>query len=212
MFKAISGKANSMAIQLPKLPYGKGALAPHISKKTVNLHYGKHTKAYVDKMNAAIKGTALDNASLEDIVRAAKEKNDPGLFNNAAQSWNHLFYWNSIKPKGGGKPDGDIAIAINDAFGDFSTFRDAFCAAGAGQFGSGWAWLTANSGRLEIRKTTNAETPLTDAGVTPLLTMDVWEHAYYLDYQNKRGDYIKAFMNKLVNWDFVNENLTKALR
>lgn len=199
-----------MAIELPDLPYSKSALAPHVSKETLEFHHGKHHAAYVDKTNAAIKGTPLDDASLEEIVRAAADKGDQGLFNNAAQSWNHTFYWNSMAPDGGGQPKGDIAAAIKDAFGDYDGFKKAFADAGATQFGSGWAWLVVKNGKLEVRKTANAETPLTDAGATPLLTMDVWEHAYYLDYQNKRPDYISTFLDKLVNWDFVNANLSKA--
>lgn len=199
-----------MAISLPDLPYSKTALAPHISEQTIDFHYGKHTAAYIDKMNAAIKGTDLDGAALEDIVRAADEKGDQGLFNNAAQSWNHIFYWNCMAPNAGGKPNGDLAKAIDDAFGDFDGFKKAFSDAGATQFGSGWAWLVAKGGKLEVRKTPNAETPLTEKGVTPLLTMDVWEHAYYLDYQNKRPDYIASFLDNLVNWDFVAENFAKA--
>ena len=199
-----------MAITLPELPYKTSALAPHISKKTVEFHYGKHTRGYVDKMNAAIKGTDLDDAELEEIVRAAAANGDQGLFNNAAQSWNHIFYWDSMKPRGGGKPKGDLSAAINDAFGDFASFQKAFSQAGAGLFGSGWVWLVHSGGKLEIVKTTNANTPLTQDGVTPLLTMDVWEHAYYLDQQNNRGAYIDAFVNKLGNWDFASENLANT--
>ncbi len=198
-----------MAIELPDLPYSKNALEPHISKETLEFHHDKHHAAYVDKTNAAIKGSPLDGASLEEIVRAAAEKGDQGLFNNAAQSWNHTFYWNSMSPNGGGQPTGDLAAAINAAFGDYDGFKKAFADAGATQFGSGWAWLVAKDGKLEVRKTLNAETPLTEAGVTPLLTMDVWEHAYYLDYQNKRPDYIATFLAKLVNWDFAAANLGK---
>ncbi len=199
-----------MAITLPELPYAIDALAPHISQNTVEFHYGKHTRTYIDKMNAAIAGTELDNAALDDIVRAAAEKGDQGLFNNAAQAWNHIFYWNSMKPNGGGAPTGDIAAAINEAFGGYDGFKETFAAKGAGQFGSGWAWLVAKDGKLEVTATSNADTPLTEAGVTPLITMDVWEHAYYLDYQNKRPDYIGAFLDSLVNWDFANANLAKA--
>lgn len=198
-----------MAITLPDLPYAKGDLAPHISSETLDFHYGKHHKAYVDKTNAAIDGTDLANASLVDIVRASDGK-DQGLFNNAAQVWNHTFYWNSMSPNGGGAPTGDIAAAINDSFGSYDDFKKAFADAGAGQFGSGWAWLVAKGGKLEVRKTLNAETPLTDTSCTPLLTMDVWEHAYYLDYQNKRPDYIGSFLDNLVNWDFANANLKGA--
>jgi len=198
-----------MAITLPPLPFGDNDLAPHISKETLNFHYGKHHKAYVDKTNAAIEGTDLDNATLEEIVEKA-EGSDQGLFNNAAQVWNHTFYWNSMTPNGGGAPTGDVAAAINESFGDYDSFKDGFAAAGAGQFGSGWAWLIAKNGKLDIVKTLNAETPLTQDGATPLLTMDVWEHAYYLDYQNKRPDYINTFLDHLVNWDFANANLKNA--
>ncbi len=198
-----------MPISLPDLPYAKGDLAPHISANTLDFHYGKHHKAYVDKTNAAIAGQPLDDASLEDIVRASAGK-DQGLFNNAAQVWNHTFYWNSMAPNGGGAPTGDVADAINGTFGGYDAFRQAFADAGATQFGSGWAWLVAKDGKLEVRKTLNAETPLTDKSCTPLLTMDVWEHAYYLDYQNKRPDYIGAFLDNLVNWDFANANLKNA--
>ncbi|GJL91763.1 superoxide dismutase [Hyphococcus sp.] len=199
-----------MAIELLELPYKKSALAPHISKKTVEFHYDKHTAGYVDKTNKAIAGTALDKLPLEEIVRAASDKGDQALFNNAAQAWNHFFYWQSMKPRGGGKPKGDIAAMIKDSFGGLDAFKTAFADAGGSQFGSGWAWLVAKGGKLEVRKTSNAETPLTEVGVTPLLTMDVWEHAYYLDYQNKRPDYVTAFLDKLVNWDFASENLSKA--
>ncbi len=198
-----------MTISLPDLPYGKSDLAPHISEQTLEFHYGKHHQAYVDKTNAAIKGTDLENSSLEEIVRHAAA-DDQGLFNNAAQVWNHTFYWNSMSPKGGGAPGGDIAKAIDEAFGDYEGFKKAFADAGATQFGSGWAWLAAKDGKLEVRKTLNAETPLTDPSCTPILTMDVWEHAYYLDFQNKRPAYIDAFLDHLVNWEFANENLAKA--
>ena len=198
-----------MAVTLPELPYSKSALAPHISEDTLGFHYGKHHQAYVDNANKMIAGTDLESASLEDIILAAAGSN-PGLFNNAAQVWNHSFYWNSMAPNGGGEPTGDVAAAIKDAFGGYDGFKEQFAAAGATQFGSGWAWLVAMDGKLEIAKTPNAETPLTDKAATPLLTMDVWEHAYYLDYQNKRPAYIETFLNHLVNWDFVNANLKKA--
>ena len=198
-----------MAISLPDLPYGQADLAPHISEQTLEFHYGKHHRGYVDKTNKAIAGTKLEDASLEDIVRHAAG-NDQGLFNNAAQVWNHTFYWNSMKPQGGGAPTGAIADAIDKTFGGYESFKEAFADAGATQFGSGWAWLVAKDGKLEVRKTLNAETPLTDETCTPLLTMDVWEHAYYLDYQNKRPAYIDVFLDSLVNWDFANENLSNA--
>lgn len=198
-----------MAITLPDLPYARDALAPHISEETLNFHYGKHHQAYVDKANAAIDGTPLNDASLEDVVREVHGK-DQGLFNNAAQVWNHTFYWNSMSPNGGGAPTGEVAKAIDDSFGGYDGFKTAFADAGATQFGSGWAWLVAKDGKLEVRKTLNADTPLTDQSCTPLLTMDVWEHAYYLDFQNKRPDYISTFLDKLVNWDFANANLANA--
>ena len=198
-----------MALSLPPLPYAKDALAPHISEETLNFHYGKHHQAYVDNTNKAIADTPLADASLEDIINEAHGSNQ-GLFNNAAQIWNHTFYWHSMKPNGGGVPTGAVADAINASFGDYDSFKADFAGAGATQFGSGWAWLVAAGGKLEIRKTANADTPLTDAGCTPLLTMDVWEHAYYLDFQNKRPVYISTFLDNLVNWDFANENLAKA--
>lgn len=198
-----------MAITLPDLPYGKGALAPHISKKTLEFHYGKHHQGYVDKTNKAIKGGPLDDASLEEIVREANGS-DQKLFNSAAQAWNHNFYWPSMSPRGGGKPRGDLADAIKRDFGGLDGFKESFSEAGKNEFGSGWTWLVARNGKLDVFSTTDAETPLTDNGATPLLTMDVWEHAYYLDYQNARGDYIKKFLDKLINWDFAAENLERA--
>jgi Fe-Mn family superoxide dismutase len=200
-----------MAIALPPLPYSQGALAPHISKKTLEFHYGKHHKAYVEKLNKLIEGTPYAKASLEEIIRdSAGDESKEEIFNNAGQAWNHAFYWTSMKPRGGGKPKGDIAKAIDSDFGGRDGFAEAFADAGKTQFGSGWAWLIAKNGKIEVRRTPNAELPLTEKGATPLLTMDVWEHAYYLDYQNKRPAYITAFLEKLVNWDFANENLSKA--
>lgn len=197
-----------MAITLPDLPYARNALAPHISENTLDFHYGKHHQAYVDNLNKLIDGTPLNDASLEDIIKdSAGDASKAGLFNNAAQIWNHTFYWNSMAPNGGGAPTGAVADAINAAFGDYDAFKDAFAAAGATQFGSGWAWLVAKDGKVEVRKTPNAELPL-DA--TPLLTMDVWEHAYYLDFQNKRPAYITTFLDHLINWDFANANLANA--
>ena len=198
-----------MAITLPPLPYADNALEPHISANTISFHYGKHHKAYVDKTNDAIKGTPHDKASLEEIVKDVAGKNQ-GLFNNAAQVWNHTFYWNSMKPGGGGAPTGAIAKAIDDSFGSYDAFKTEFAAKGAGQFGSGWAWLSAKGGKLEVTNSPNAETPLTDSAATPLITMDVWEHAYYLDYQNARPGYMTAFLDNLVNWDFANANLANA--
>lgn len=199
-----------MAISLPELPYSQDALAPHISAQTLSFHHGKHHAAYVTNLNKLIEGTDLAGKSLEEIVRATAGKADKaGVFNNAAQVWNHTFYWHSMKPHGGGKPTGAIAAKIDADFGSYDKFVELFAQAGATQFGSGWAWLCVKNGKLEIMKTPNAETPLT-TGATPLLTMDVWEHAYYLDFQNRRPDYIKTFLGNLVNWDFANQNLAKA--
>ena len=192
-----------MAIELPALPYARDALKPHISEETIDFHYGKHHKSYVNKLNGMIEGTDLDNQSLESIVRSS----DGGVFNNAAQIWNHTFYWNSLSPTGGGEPTGELAEAINASFGSLASFKEAFTQSAASNFGSGWTWLVANSdGSLAIVNTSNAETPLTDEGVRPLLTVDVWEHAYYIDYRNARPAYLEAFW-ALVNWDFVAENL-----
>ncbi len=198
-----------MAFTLPPLPYARDALAPHISPNTLDFHYGKHHQTYVDNLNKLTDGTPQADQSLEDVVRASAGSN-PGVFNNAAQVWNHTFYWNSMKPGGGGAPQGDIADKITEDFGSFDDFKTAFTTAGATQFGSGWAWLVYAGGKLEVRKTPNADTPLTEGGVTPLLTMDVWEHAYYLDFQNARPKYMAAWVDNLVNWDFANENLKAA--
>ncbi|MCP2678732.1 superoxide dismutase [Maricaulaceae bacterium NA33B04] len=199
-----------MAFALPDLPYAKDALAPHISADTLDFHHGKHHKTYVDKANAALEGSAYEGLSLEETVAKSWAAGDMGLFNNAGQIWNHTFYWNSMSPNGGGKPTGALAEAIDASFGSYENFVKEFTGAGATQFGSGWAWLVAKDGKLEVRKTLNAETPLTEEGVTPLLTMDVWEHAYYLDYQNRRPDYMGAFLEHLVNWDFAAKNFAAA--
>ncbi|MCP2670584.1 superoxide dismutase [Maricaulaceae bacterium EIL42A08] len=199
-----------MAFALPDLPYAKDALAPHISADTLDFHHGKHHKTYVDKANAALEGSAYEGLSLEETVAKSWAAGDMGMFNNAGQIWNHTFYWNSMSPNGGGKPTGALAEAIDASFGSYENFVKEFTGAGATQFGSGWAWLVAKDGKLEVRKTLNAETPLTEEGVTPLLTMDVWEHAYYLDYQNRRPDYMGAFLEHLVNWDFAAKNFAAA--
>jgi Fe-Mn family superoxide dismutase len=190
-----------MAFTLPELPYSKDALAPHISERTLSFHYGKHHQAYVTKLNAAIEGTDLADKSLEELVKTQKG----GVFNNAAQVWNHTFYWNSMSPSGGGEPKGAIADAIKQSFGSFDAFKEKFSTSAAGHFGSGWAWLVMDAGKLAIVDTHDAGNPITE-GKKPVLTCDVWEHAYYLDYQNARPDYIKAWWN-LVNWDFANKNL-----
>lgn len=190
-----------MAIQLPELPYAKNALAPHISEETIEYHYGKHHKAYVTKLNELIEGTPFANSSLEEIVK----KSDGAIFNNAAQVWNHTFYWHCMAPKGGGAPTGEIAEAIKKSFGSFETFKEKFSNAAVTQFGSGWAWLVKkDDGSLAITQTSNAATPLKDGGKA-LLTCDVWEHAYYIDHRNLRPKYVETFWN-LVNWDFVNKN------
>jgi len=200
-----------MAFTLPDLPYAKDALAPHISSETLDFHHGKHHNAYVNNLNGLVEGTDMASMSLEDIIQDTAGKADKaGIFNNAAQIWNHTFYWQSMRPNGGGAPTGKLAEMIDRDFGSFDAFKDAFAKAGATQFGSGWAWLVLADGKLDVRKTLNAETPLTEAGVTPLLTMDVWEHAYYLDFQNRRPDYISTFLDHLVNWEFAAENLAAA--
>ena len=190
---------------LPELPYAIDALEPHVSANTLEFHYGKHHKAYVDKLNAAIHGTDYEGQSLEAIITASDKASDAGVFNNAAQVWNHTFLWHGMSPTGGGEPTGALAEAIKARFGSVDTFREKFKAAALGQFGSGWTWLVRKGGTLEIVSTGNADTPLT-AGITPLLTLDVWEHAYYLDYQNKRDAYIDVYLDQLINWDFAAQN------
>ncbi len=194
-------------IQLPDLPYPKNALEPHISARTLEFHHDKHHAAYVNKGNELLKGTDLENQDIETIIKkTAGDSSKTAIFNNVAQVWNHTFYWHCLKAGGGGKPTGKIADRINADFGSFDKFVEEFKAAGAGQFGSGWAWLVENGGKLEIMKTPNAENPLPH-NKKPLLTVDVWEHAYYLDYQNRRPDYLTTFVEKLINWDFVAKNL-----
>lgn len=196
-----------MAITLPALPFEATALEPYISANTLSFHHGKHHQTYVTNLNNLINETELANASLEEIIVATAGKADKvGIFNNAAQVWNHTFYWNSMKKGGGGLPTGDIATKINEDFGSFGAFVDAFKNAGLTQFGSGWAWLVLEDGKLKITKTSNADTPLAH-NQKAILTVDVWEHAYYLDYQNKRADYLDIFLRNLVNWDFANANL-----
>jgi Fe-Mn family superoxide dismutase len=197
-----------MAVTFPELPYAKDALDPHISARTLEFHHGKHHKAYVDNANKLIAGTPFENMPLEDIIReVAGNESRVGMFNNTAQAWNHAFYWKCMKPGGGGAPTGDIADKIQADFGGIGPMLDAFKQAGATQFGSGWAWLVLEEGNvLRIHKTSNADCPLV-YGCRPLLTVDVWEHAYYLDYQNRRPDYLATFVDKLINWDFVNSRL-----
>jgi superoxide dismutase, Fe-Mn family len=193
---------------LPPLPYADNALDPIISANTISFHYGKHHKTYVDNLNNLAKGTAHEGAALEKVVMDSAGKADQvAVFNNAAQIWNHTFYWNSMKPNGGGKPTGRMAQKIDEAFGNYDEFKKQFTAMTVGQFGSGWGWLVADaSGKLSVTKTGNAEVPMT-RGLTPLLTLDVWEHAYYLDYQNRRAAYVEALIDKLVNWEFADKNL-----
>ena len=199
-----------MAFELPNLPYAQNALEPHISVNTLSFHHGKHHAGYVNNLNNLIKDTDLADKSLEEIVKAtAGDASKVGIFNNAAQVWNHTFYWHSMKPNGGGAPTGALAEKINADFGSLDNFKQQFKAAGTGQFGSGWAWLVLENGTLKVTKTLNAENPL-HQGQIPLLTMDVWEHAYYLDYQNRRPDYAQTFLDHLVNWDFAAENYAKA--
>lgn len=198
-----------MAVDFPDLPYEMDALEPHVSARTLEFHYGKHHRAYVDKLNAAIVDTAYDGQSLERIIAASHEASDTGIFNNAAQAWNHDFLWHSMSPEGGGEPGAELGAALRDRFGDLDAFRAEFRAAALGRFGSGWTWLVRTDTGLEITSTGNADTPLT-AGVSPLLTLDVWEHAYYLDYQNRRNAYVDDFLSNLANWDFATANLTAA--
>lgn len=202
-----------MAFTLPELPFGRSDLAPHISEDTIDYHYGKHHATYVKNLNDLVAGTDHESQDLETLIKdVAGDADKVGIFNNSAQVWNHTFYWHSLKPNGGGQPSGELAEKISADFGSFEDFVSAFKKAGATQFGSGWAWLVFNksSGKLTVTKTANAETPLTDDNLIPLLTCDVWEHAYYLDYQNKRPHYLDIFFDHLVNWDFAAENLKKA--
>ncbi len=200
--------APSGPITLPPLPYADNALAPHISAETISFHYAKHHKAYVDNTNRMIAGSELAQAPIEDIVKAAAGKPDKkGLFNNAAQVWNHSFYWKSLHPKGGGQPTGKLLDLVKSGFGDFAKFRDELAKAAVSQFGSGWAWVVLEGGALKVEQTPNAETPLSNPAKKPLLTIDVWEHAYYVDYRNRRPDYVTAVLDKLLNWEFAAQNL-----
>jgi Fe-Mn family superoxide dismutase len=193
-----------MAFELPPLPYAMDALAPHISAETLEYHYGKHHQTYVTNLNNLTEGTDHASASLEDVILAAD--NPSPLFNNAAQVWNHTFYWNSMAPGGGGEPTGELGEAINSAFGSYDAFRTQFAEAATTQFGSGWAWLADDGSGLKIMKTANADLPLKHSAKA-LLTIDVWEHAYYIDFRNARPNYISTFLDSLVNWDFVAQNM-----
>jgi Fe-Mn family superoxide dismutase len=203
--------SNAEPFVLPPLPYEENALEPVISARTVSVHYGKHHKAYVDNLNKLAKRTEYADMDLAEIIRATDDATDAKqkkVFNNAAQMWNHTFYWSCLSSKGG-KPKGELAKAIERDFGDYEKFKSEFAAAAVEQFGSGWAWLVLDGGKLKIEKTPDAETPMAK-GKTCLLTIDVWEHAYYLDYQNRRPDYVKAVIDKLLNWDFAVDNFAGA--
>jgi len=194
-----------MAFELPALPYAKNALEPHITAETLDFHHGKHHNTYVVKLNGLIPGTEFENKSLEDIIKTSTG----GIFNNAAQIWNHTFYWHCLAPNAGGQPTGAVEDAINSTFGSFEEFKAKFTDSAINNFGSSWTWLVKKAdGSLEIINTSNASTPLTEEGTTPLLTVDLWEHAYYIDYRNVRPDYMNGFWS-LVNWEFVAENLAK---
>ena len=196
-----------MDFELPPLPFKENALEPHISERTLSFHYGKHHQAYMTNLKNLIQGTDLAKKSLEEIIQeSANNPEKVGIFNNAAQVWNHTFYWNSLSPKGGGEPKGSLGLKIQEDFGSFEKFTELFKQAGVGQFGSGWAWLVQDkNGILKITKTPNADLPLVH-GQKALLTCDVWEHAYYLDYQNRRPDYLDIFLKNLANWDFAQKN------
>ena len=191
-----------MSFTLPPLPYAKDALVPHMSAETFDYHYGKHHQAYLNKLNELVAGKPDEKKTLEEIIKTSEGV----LFNQAAQVWNHTFFWNSMKPQGGGQPKGPIAAAIERDFGGYDKWKSEFAAAAVGRFGSGWAWLVEDGGKLAITTTANADTPLRE-GKKCLLTLDVWEHAYYIDYRNARPNFISAFLDHLVNWDFANENL-----
>jgi Fe-Mn family superoxide dismutase len=201
---------DTMTFTLPPLPYAQNALEPHISANTLSFHYGKHHQAYVTNLNNLVKDTPLADKTLEEVIKAsAGDQAKAGIFNNAAQVWNHTFYWQSMKQNGGGKPSGDLAGKIESDLGGYDKFVEAFKTAATTQFGSGWAWLVVEGGKLKVTKTGNADLPMVH-GQTALLTCDVWEHAYYLDFQNRRPDYVGTFLDKLVNWDFAAANLKKA--
>jgi Fe-Mn family superoxide dismutase len=191
-----------MAFELPPLPYAKDALAPHISEETLEYHYGKHHQTYVTNLNKMVEGTDFENSSLEEVIMGS----EAAVFNNSAQVWNHTFYWSCMAPDGGGAPTGEVAEAINSAFGSYDTFVEKFKEAATTQFGSGWAWLVDAGSGLEIMKTANADLPMKH-NAKALLTIDVWEHAYYIDFRNARPNYIGTFVDSLINWDFVAANM-----
>lgn len=200
-----------MSITFPDLPYDYAALQPHLSAETLQLHHDKHHRTYVNNLNKLLEQARLEVSTLEEAIAAAtRGRRDAALFNNAAQAWNHSFYWSSMKPAGGGMPSGELAARITAEFGSYDAFAQQFAAAAISQFGSGWAWLVYDGGRLVITQTSNAETPLT-ARQTPLLTVDVWEHAYYVDFRNRRADYVQTFLAHLINWDFAARNFDAAV-
>ena len=200
---------NKGPFTLAPLPYDEGALAPTISSNTMSFHYGKHHKAYVDKLNELVAGTRFADMKLEDVVKAtSKDESNRLIFNNAGQAWNHTFFWACLTPRGGA-PSGPLLSALERDFGSYEKFKEQFAKEGVGQFGSGWVWLVASGGKLAIEKTSNAGTPMAE-GKQCLLTIDVWEHAYYLDYQNRRPDFLKAVIDKLLNWDFATQNFQRA--
>lgn len=204
-----SNKGDHMKLELPDLPYDYKALEPHVSARTLEFHHDKHHATYVQKAQGMVKDSPMAGDDLETIVQKAAKESNTGLFNNAAQAWNHTFFWNSMSPDGGGKPSGAIAQKIDQDLGGYDKFVEAFSNAAVNQFGSGWAWLALDGGKLKVYGTANADTPIAK-GQTALVTVDVWEHAYYLDYQNRRPDFVKAFLNELINWEFVNKNLAGA--
>ena len=199
-----------MPFTLPELPYAYDALQPYMSKETLEFHHDKHHQAYVSNGNNLLKGTEFEDKPVEEVVKGSFGKN-AGLFNNAGQHYNHIHFWKWMKPNGGGKPPGVLEKAINDSFGSFDKFSEAFIAGGTTQFGSGWAWLTVKDGKLEVTKTANGENPLVHGG-SPILGVDVWEHSYYIDYRNRRPDYLKAFVEHLINWEHVEEMYTAAAK
>ena len=196
-----------MSFELPSLPYANDALAPYMSAETLDFHHGKHHQTYVTNLNNLIKDTDLQNSSLEEIVvKSSKDSSMAGIFNNAGQHWNHILFWQCMKPNGGGSIPSELENKLNEDFGSVDKFKEAFIQAGTTQFGSGWAWLAVNNGKLVVTKSANASNPLVD-GMKPILGCDVWEHSYYIDYRNRRPDYLKAFLDSLVNWEFVASQL-----
>ena len=201
-----------MPFRLPPLPYAPEALEPYMSARTLEFHHGKHHKAYVEKANAAIAGTPLEGLDEREVIRRARADGNQSLFNNAAQAWNHEFLWQSLEPNGGGSPDGALRERLERDFGGLESFSELFAKEAAGHFGSGWAWLVLSGDALKVVTTHDADTPIARDGETPLLVLDLWEHAYYLDYQNARPEFIKAFLGHLANWDFASTNLANAER